>query len=119
MNEILFRIRKIFSESKKSQTEIGKMIGKTPQYVWRLLNVDNLSPSESVLRDICREFNINEQWLRTGEGDIQKALNIEFGEICAKIGVEDEKAKQLIIDYWHLSDEDKNLFWNFFEKFIK
>ena len=27
-------------------------------------------PSERTIRDICREYEINEKWLRTGEGDI-------------------------------------------------
>lgn len=79
----------------------------------------NRNVTEQMVKSICREFNINEEWLRTGKGDMKKSLNIEFGEICAEIGVNDEKARQLIIDYFHLSDEDKDLFWKFFEKFIK
>lgn len=27
-------------------------------------------PSERTLMDICREFNVNESWLRTGEGEM-------------------------------------------------
>ena len=69
MNNILIRIRKIFEESGKSQTEIGKMISKTSQYVWKILNDDNANPSDSTIKDICREFRVNEKWLRTGEGE--------------------------------------------------
>lgn len=68
MNEILLRIRKVFEMSGKNQTEIGKAISKTSQYVWKLLNDDKANPSDSVIKDICREFNINETWLRTGDG---------------------------------------------------
>lgn len=68
MNEILIRIRQVFESSEKTQTEIGKKINKTPQYVWKLLNDDNANPSKSVINDICREFKVNENWLRTGEG---------------------------------------------------
>ena len=28
-------------------------------------------PSEAVIRSICREFNISERWLRTGEGEME------------------------------------------------
>ena len=28
------------------------------------------SPSDAVVTLICREFNVNEEWLRTGEGDM-------------------------------------------------
>ena len=27
-------------------------------------------PSDRTIRDICEEFNVNETWLRTGEGDM-------------------------------------------------
>lgn len=74
MNEILVRIRKVFDSIDKSQTEIGKKINKTPQYVWKLLNDDNVNPSGSVINDICREFAVNEEWLRTGEGEMFEEL---------------------------------------------
>ncbi len=31
------------------------------------------TPSDRTISDICREFRINEKWLRTGEGDMQIA----------------------------------------------
>lgn len=68
MSETLLRIRKVFEKSGKTQTEIGKLISKTSQYVWKLLNDDKANPSDSVIKDICREFNVNEEWLKTGEG---------------------------------------------------
>ena len=74
MNDILMRVRQIFDSSQKTQTEIGEKINKTPQYVWKLLNDDNANPSKSVINDICREFGVNEEWLRTGEGEMFEAL---------------------------------------------
>ena len=32
-------------------------------------------PSDSVVALICREFNVNETWLRTGEGEMFNALS--------------------------------------------
>ena len=72
MNELLKRIRIVFKNSGKTQTEIGKKLSKTSQYVWKLLNDDSANPSDSVIKDICREFHINEEWLRTGNGDMQE-----------------------------------------------
>lgn len=74
MNDILMRVRQVFDSSQKTQTEIGEKINKTPQYVWKLLNDDNANPSKSVINDICREFNINEDWIRTGEGEMFELL---------------------------------------------
>ena len=47
MTDILIRVREVLLESQKSQTEIGKAIRKTPQYVWKLLNDDNANPSKN------------------------------------------------------------------------
>lgn len=35
--------------------------------------VGNIEPSDSTLLLICKEFGINEKWLRFGEGDIRKS----------------------------------------------
>ena len=32
-------------------------------------------PSDRTIADICREFNVNETWLRTGEGEMFNALS--------------------------------------------
>lgn len=75
MNEKLLRIRKIFNDSGKSQTAIGKMLNKTSQYVWKILNDDNVNPSDSVVADICRNFGVNEEWLKSGIGEPYKKRN--------------------------------------------
>ncbi len=33
------------------------------------------NPSDRTIADICREFNVNENWLRTGEGEMFKPLS--------------------------------------------
>lgn len=44
-------------------------------------------PSDRTIADICREFNVNETWLRTGEGEmfVQRSRDEElaafFGEV--------------------------------------
>lgn len=32
--------------------------------------IDLITPSDRTIADICREFNVNETWLRTGEGEM-------------------------------------------------
>lgn len=32
-------------------------------------------PSDRVVSDLCNKYNVNEEWLRTGEGEIFVALN--------------------------------------------
>ena len=62
------RMREVFFKSGLSQTEFARRVKVTPAYIWRILNIDTVKPSERVVADICREFNVSEDWLRTGEG---------------------------------------------------
>lgn len=119
MTDVLARIREVLLESQKSQTEIGKAIAKTPQYVWKLLNDNNANPSDSVIKDICRAFEINENWIRKGELPKELKVDKDFSSVCANIAADDIKAREAIMKYYQLSAEDKELFWKFIERFTK
>lgn len=43
------------------------------------------APSDRTIADICREFNVNETWLRTGEGEMFVKLS-RSEEISAFMG---------------------------------
>lgn len=102
----------------KTQKDFGNYIGLKPNSISDIESGKNV-PTEQTLKAICREFNVNEEWLRYGKGSMKKNINNKFAEICFQIGVSDEKAKKAIIDYWNLSKDDKELFWKFIEKFMK
>lgn len=42
-------------------------------------------PSDRTIADICREFNVNEEWLRTGEGEMFVEMSRDE-EIAAFVG---------------------------------
>lgn len=81
--------------------------------------IGNIEPSASTLLLICKEFNINEQWLRFGDGEMKQNSDMDFEKICADIGVRDEKAKEAIMKYYELSEDDKKLWWQFMERFMQ
>lgn len=109
-NNILSRIRKVFNDSGLTQTEIGKKLNVTPQYIWKLLNNDNSRPRENIIKGICREFMINEDWLRTGEGDPKLAKNDKLASYFSSISYEnDEFIKSLIETYMELDQPAKDL----------
>lgn len=104
MNETLLRIRKIFNDSGKSQTEIGRMIYKTSQYVWKILNNDSLKPSESTIKDICQAFNVREEWLLYGiepiyETNVRAFIDSVYGD--------DIFITEIITAYMELDQESK------------
>ena len=68
MNRRIASIRKI---SNLTQDDFGTRIGLSRNYVWMIEKGERI-PSDRTIADICREFNVNEHWLRTGEGEIFK-----------------------------------------------
>ena len=71
MNKRIAQIRK---ESALSQQAFADRIGITKNFV-SLLETGNRVPSDRTISDICREFNINESWLRTGEGEMMRPVS--------------------------------------------
>lgn len=52
-----------------SQEAFGARLGVTGAAISRMESGVN-NPSEQVILSICREFSVNERWLRTGEGEM-------------------------------------------------
>lgn len=111
------RIKKIRKDAGLTQEKFAERLGLKRQTI-ATYETGRSEPMDTIIFSMCREFNINENWLRYGT-DPMRVDNIEFGNICREIGVKDQKARQAILDYWELSPDDKALFWNFIEKFMK
>lgn len=114
MNE---RIKEIRKDHKLTQTEFGAKIGLKGNTI-TTYETGLRNPSDAIIYSICREFNVNEDWLRYGTEPKYKEDDFDYSEICMRLGVTDEKAKRAIVEYFKLSDEDKELFWRFVDRFI-
>ena len=55
-----------------NRSRFARALNVTPAYAAQLYAGDRL-PSDRTIADICREFRINEKWLRTGEGEMEIA----------------------------------------------
>lgn len=53
-----------------SQAAFGKRVGLTQTGI-AAYEVGRTIPSDSAILNICREYGISEQWLRTGEGEMR------------------------------------------------
>lgn len=62
------RIKIIRKHHKLTQTEFGEKIGVKGNTITGY-ETGIRSPSDAVIVSICREFSVNEVWLRTGEGE--------------------------------------------------
>lgn len=53
-----------------TQKEFGGRIGGLSQnYIWMIEKGERI-PSDRTIADICREFDVSEEWLRTGSGEM-------------------------------------------------
>lgn len=68
----------------------------------------NRSVTEQMFKSICREFNVNGDWLRTGEGEMFKKCDDEVAVINVK--------ERLIGAVTVMSDDDAFKLWNFIKK---
>lgn len=68
MSTINERLDKVVSASGLSKTAFAKRINVTQQYVSKMV-VEGM-PSDRTISDICREFGVDEVWLRHGEGEM-------------------------------------------------
>ena len=102
------RIKQIRTNSGLNQSDFGKKISISRSAVWKIENGEN-TPSEQTINIICREFNVNENWLRTGAGDMYKLipnkLELYLGEIS---NGDDDFIKDLIEAYMELDQTSKD-----------
>lgn len=113
------RLKELRIESNLTQTEFGQRIGLDSKSHISLLESGARNITDRTIKDICREFNVNEDWFRFGTLPKYKIAGDDFTKIAASIDKGDLKARNAIIKYWSLSEDDKTLFWNWVEKFMK
>lgn len=63
------RIKKVRRSVDLTQQKFGERLGIKPNSV-SLIESGDRNPSDQVILAICREFNIREEWLRNGGGDM-------------------------------------------------
>lgn len=79
MNERIKEVRKSLG---LTQQEFANRIGVKRNTVATYEGGRNI-PIDSVVSLICKEFNVNEEWLRTGEGEMFQDLS--QGELAARV----------------------------------
>lgn len=86
------RILKIRKKAKLNQEDFAKRLNLTKNYI-SLIETGNRIPSDRTVSDICREFDINEQWLRTGDGEMSAPLNQDdrYSHNIGKLAMSDDE----------------------------
>lgn len=113
------RIKKIRKELDLTQQKFADRIGVKQNTVAQYEMGRNV-PIDSVISLICREFNVNEDWLRTGEGDmfIKPSRNEEMARLTKMLLNEEEDSfkNRLISVLANLTEEQWELLAEISEK---
>jgi transcriptional regulator with XRE-family HTH domain len=91
------------------KVRFAEQIKVDQSYVTQLIKGRNY-PSDRVIDNICRAFDVNEQWLRTGDGPMFVPIDKdkEFDRICMEIQLsDDEFIKDIMRKYWGLDENGK------------
>ncbi len=92
------RITNIRKAAQLTQVEFAKRINISRNYVWMIENGQR-EPSDRTISDICREFDVNESWLRTGEGQMQedRTRRDEIMEVMGKVAALPEDSPEFFM----------------------
>lgn len=108
------RIREIRKSLNMTMDQFGSKIGVTKSTISNIEN-DNRFPTEHMLKSIIREFNVNEEWLRNGTGEMFEELlpEDEYGRAAAEISKGDPLIRDILIAYWKQPEDRKQAIRDF------
>lgn len=115
MNE---RLKKLRKELDMTQQEFADRIGIKRNSLANYETGRN-TPIDAIIVSICREFNVNENWLRTGEGEMFVEMSYDDDEIAQFVGQvmgeEDDSFKKRLISGLAALDDNG---WKVLEDFL-
>lgn len=107
------RIKKIRKELDLTQQAFADKIGMKQNTIAQY-EMGRTKPSDAIIFSICREFGVNEEWLRTGEGEMfeelteqQKILKYTGLLLNDKDSTVANAIQTLIVTYEQLDDASK------------
>lgn len=115
------RIRKIRRDNGLTQDAFAKRLSLSRNYISLMEKGDRI-PSDRTISDICREFNINEEWMKTGHGEIYNLPEDETAAIVSELLEDDNPLydiiKGIMKTYQQLDIKSQNLLQDFSKELL-
>lgn len=106
MNE---RIKKVRKALDLTQRDFGVRIGTTQNAIANY-ETGHRNPSSAVIDNICKTFNVNETWLRTGEGEMFRQTEEDAtSRLCAEMHASELEAG-IIRAYFRIDPKIRDAF---------
>lgn len=101
------RIIKIREDNHLSQEKFAEKLGLSRNFINQVEN-GKKNVSDRTVSDICRLFNINENWIRTGTGDQYIESDNKLSTYVSQItDSDDDFIKDFIMVYMELDEDSK------------
>ena len=111
MNNIHERLKLLRKATRRSQVEVAHILHRTQTAISEYES-GKKNLTDRTIADICREFNVNEQWLRAGEGPMFREQdnldNMLTADVAKLVRSSDEFTKKLIHNYLSLPQEARD-----------
>lgn len=99
------RLKEIRKELNLSQKDFGAKLNLSPDMI-SLLEKGKRNFTERVISDICREFDVNREWLETGNGDMFIDILSEMEEFTTA----DEEVQEMVRLYMQMDNVTRAYF---------
>lgn len=103
MNERIKELRKI---NGLSQEKFGEKLGVTKAAISRM-ELGTYNVTDTMIMLICKTYHINEEWLRTGKGEIYKTTDNLVELFAYKIDELKGDEQQLLINFLSMDEKDR------------
>lgn len=102
------RIKELRKSHGLTLEKFGDTLGVTKSGISKIEKGER-NLTEQMFKSICREFNVNEEWLRTGKGEMYKLVEDEVSAAASDITDSDDYVIQdFIVVYRSLSQASKD-----------
>lgn len=107
------RIHAVRAQADLTMAEFAKRIGMTTSSI-SLFESGKATPSDRTVLSICREFGVNEHWLRTGEGEMfEQTRETVLDKLCAEYDLGAEH-RAIVEGFLDLTPQDRDVVLKYF-----
>lgn len=107
MEQLGERIRELIRVRRKKKVELARALNVSQAFVSQMCSGERM-PSDRTIADICREFDVSEEWLRTGTGPmfVEKTRDEELAEFFGHVLARDDFKQRLLAALSRLDESE-------------
>lgn len=113
MEQLSERIRELIRVRRKKKAEFARALNVSQAFVSQMCSGERM-PSDRTIADICREFDVSEEWLRNGTGPmfVEKTRDEELAEFFGHVLARDDFKQRLLAALSRLDESE----WSMLEQ---